>query len=198
MELLIAIGVGMALLGVVLVVPLRLRHLSHARRERREQGPWSRNEKLSLASIAIGTAIDIAGLLGSGDGKSRRETNRRGSNPGDRDPTVFVDWSLAVPGGLHAVDQNILIHNKANSTGWIASWHWTDDGTGGGGFLGLQEGGHRFDGTVGGLAIFSIEHADNARGTPSHNCGKVDPKHGDYYSCRIPYGCSFYVNLKRL
>jgi len=52
-----------------------------------------------------------------------------------------------------------------------------------GGYLGLQTDGHRFDGSVGKMAIFSIWDALSAEGVASGRFGGE----GEGLSCRVPY-----------
>lgn len=81
MDPVIAVGLGAVLVGMVAVVAFRLSHRSQARQEQRATAPWTRSEKLSLAGIAVGAAIGVAGfVLSAGDGSNSTDEGP-GTNP---------------------------------------------------------------------------------------------------------------------
>ncbi|HEU0132909.1 MAG TPA: DUF3472 domain-containing protein [Mycobacteriales bacterium] len=95
---------------------------------------------------------------------------------------VGVNWSFGPVGlAMTNLDQELVVDDKAPQTFWANSFTWTTGG--GGGYLGLQIDGERFDGTVGETAIFSIRNATASSGV---NCGHFTGE-GNGLSCRLPY-----------
>ena len=90
----------------------------------------------------------------------------------------FWTWSGA---NFWNVDQHVRIDEKAHTRFWAQQVWWT--GTNTAAYLGLQTHGHRFNGSVGDMAIFSAWNANAARGT---SCAQFN-QGGTGYSCRIVY-----------
>jgi len=76
-DVLVAAGGALLAAGVVAVLLLRLRRRPEGKRRptaepARRRAPWNRSEKLSLAGIAVGAAVGIAGLVISRDDSKPR------------------------------------------------------------------------------------------------------------------------------
>jgi hypothetical protein len=110
-----------------------------------------------------------------------------GSSPAQAQPqhqwgAMYADWNFDGSTGFWNVDQQIQVTRKAGSTYWAMTWSFTA-GDEGGGYLGVQTDGNRFDGSTGDTAIFSLWNADASRG-PS--CGTFAGE-GEGRSCRAAY-----------
>jgi hypothetical protein len=109
---------------------------------------------------------------------------------------VYANWNLD-PAEIWNIDQTVRIDQKGASTYWASLWGWNDDDGSSGAYMGLQTDGHRTDGSVGELAIFSVWDATEADG----DCGPFGGE-GIGMSCRVPYpfvaGRSYRYRLWRL
>lgn len=95
---------------------------------------------------------------------------------------LYAYWrSSGATAGFWNIDQRVRVTQKAPTTFWAL--HWTWKGATSGGYMGLQTDGHRFDGTKGEMAIFSLWDATAASG-PS--CGTFGGE-GTGMSCRLAY-----------
>lgn len=81
MEPLVVVGAAVAAVALAAVVWLRWRRTAEVRREKRpaeprarKKPPWTRSEVLSLAGIAVGAAVGVAGLILSGGGSPGAES----------------------------------------------------------------------------------------------------------------------------
>jgi len=92
--------------------------------------------------------------------------------------SAFWSWSGT---NFWNVDQHVRIDEKAHTRFWAQQVWWS--GTTTAAYLGLQTNGHRFDGSIGDMAIFSAWNANAARGT---SCAQFN-QGGTGYSCRIVY-----------
>jgi hypothetical protein len=111
-----------------------------------------------------------------------------GSPPAQAQPAqhqwgaMYADWNFGQSTGFWNIDQRIQVTRKARSTYWAMTWGFTAGGDGGG-YLGIQTDGNRFDGSTGDTAIFSLWNADASRG-PS--CGTFTGE-GEGRSCRAAF-----------
>lgn len=73
-----------------------------------------------------------------------------------------VSWVSPEPQPTHELDQELQLTGLGRMTFWATQWQWAGSSTAA--YMGLQSGGIRVDGTVGGTAIFSIWNAVGASG----------------------------------
>jgi len=99
---------------------------------------------------------------------------------------VHVYWTLPASswGNLWNIDQVMWVEQKATKTYWAMQFGLA--GTADSGYMGLQTGATRPDGTVGEMAIFSLWNADKTRGGV---CAAFSGE-GNGLSCRKNYSFS--------
>ena len=92
---------------------------------------------------------------------------------------AYFDWS----GGpfRQNLDQQLMVKQKAKASYWAMIWNLSTSK--GGGYMGLQTDGNRFDGSQGDTAIFSLWGAQKSEGP---GCGKFGGE-GTGLSCRLAY-----------
>jgi len=95
---------------------------------------------------------------------------------------IYTNWDFGGATGFWNIDQLVQISHKAPSSFWAMFWGFTSTPNEGG-YMGLQANGHRFDGSQGDTAIFSLWGANGVRGP---GCGTFTGE-GQGYSCRVAY-----------
>jgi hypothetical protein len=108
MEPLVVVGAAVAVVALVAVIWLRWRRTADLTREERpaeppaKKAPWTRSEVLSLAGIAVGAAVGVAGLILSGDGSSGTQSAKQ-PNPVALSALLRQGpFSESLPDGLEA------------------------------------------------------------------------------------------------
>jgi hypothetical protein len=99
-----------------------------------------------------------------------------------QDANLYAFWDFHGHTGFRNIDQRVQVTRKAHHTYWAMAFQFTAT-PGEGGYLGLQTNGHRFDGTTGETAVFSLWAADAVRGS---RCGSFAGE-GVGYSCRVAF-----------
>ncbi len=98
-----------------------------------------------------------------------------------RDANAYAYWDYNAPGGYYNHDSEMIVRRKAPSSYWAMNWGFTGGGEGGG-YMGLQTNGNRFDGSQGDTAIVSLWDANAVR---NGKCGSFGGE-GSGLSCRVP------------
>lgn len=126
---------------------------------------------------SIASLILVVAMIGAAPPVASAAAQHRYAN-------MYAFWDFGGATGFWNVDQHVAIARKARYSFWAQRWSWTNPSTtSGGGYIGLQTDGNRFNGTTGDTAIFSLWGANAASGPA---CGKF-ANEGTGLSCRLPF-----------